>query len=49
MPTSGTDSIFLNGNRLRKGIGNDYTISTNTITLAFAPVVGDNIVADYLK
>lgn len=49
IPTSSTDSIFLNGNRLRKGASNDYTIVGDTITLSFTPVIGDNMLADYLK
>jgi hypothetical protein len=39
----------LNGIRLKSGSGNDYTISTNTITMTTAPISGDVLIADYLK
>jgi len=48
-PTAGTLRLYLNGIRLKSGAGNDYTISTNTITMATAPISGDVLIADYLK
>jgi hypothetical protein len=48
-PTAGTLRLHLNGMRLRSGAGNDYTISTNTITMATAPISGDVLIADYIK
>jgi hypothetical protein len=48
-PTSGTLKLFLNGVRLKSGAGNDYTVSTNTITMTTAPISGDVLIADYLK
>jgi len=48
-PTAGTLRLHLNGMRLRSGAGNDYTLSTNTITMATAPISGDVLIADYLK
>jgi hypothetical protein len=48
-PTSGTVKLYLNGVRQKSGAGNDYTISTNTITMTTAPVSGDVLLADYMK
>jgi len=48
-PTAGTLRLHLNGMRLRSGAGNDYTLSTNTITMATAPISGDVLIADYMK
>jgi hypothetical protein len=48
-PTSGTVKLYLNGVRQKSGAGNDYTISTNTITMTTAPVSGDVLIADYMK
>jgi hypothetical protein len=48
-PTAGTQRLYLNGQRLKSGAGNDYTISTNTITMATAPISGDVLIADYMK
>ena len=48
-PTSGTLKLFLNGVRQKSGAGNDYTITTNTITMTTAPVSGDVLIADYMK
>jgi hypothetical protein len=48
-PTAGSLKLFLNGIRLKSGSGNDYTISTNTITMTTAPISGDVLIADYLK
>ena len=48
-PTTGTLRLYLNGQRLRSGAGNDYTLSTNTITMATAPISGDVLLADFLK
>ena len=48
-PTSGTLKLYLNGVRQKSGAGNDYTITTNTITMTTAPVSGDVLIADYMK
>jgi len=48
-PTANTLKLYLNGIRLKSGAGNDYTISTNTITMTTAPISGDVLIADYLK
>jgi hypothetical protein len=48
-PTSGTLSLYLNGVRQKSGAGNDYTLSTNTITMTTAPISGDVLIADYMK
>jgi hypothetical protein len=48
-PTSGTLKLYLNGVRQKSGAGNDYTLSTNTITMTTAPVSGDVLIADYMK
>lgn len=48
-PTSGTLKLYLNGIRLKSGAGNDYTLSTNTITMTTAPISGDVLLADYMK
>lgn len=39
--------LYLNGQYLAPGAGEDYTISTTTITLAAAPIVGDKLLANY--
>jgi len=41
--------LYLNGQRLREGAGNDFTLSGSTITFANAPVSTDVILADYRK
>ena len=48
-PTAGTVSVYLNGIYQEAGAGNDYTISTNTITYLTAPVTGDKIRVNYMK
>lgn len=48
-PTSGTESVFLNGILQEPGAGNDYTISGATITYLSAPSTGDKIRVTYLK
>ena len=46
-PTSGSVKLYRNGIRLKSGAGNDYTITTVTITTAQAPESGDVLLADY--
>jgi hypothetical protein len=42
--------VFLNGLKQRRGINNDYTItSNNEIVMVDAPIPGDIIVVDYIK
>jgi hypothetical protein len=46
-PVSGTESVYLNGVLQDAGAGNDYTISTNTITMLAAPLTGDKLRVSY--
>ncbi len=46
-PVSGSVKLFKNGQRLRSGAGNDFTISSSTITMATAPATGDDLNAEY--
>lgn len=50
-PEAGTVRLYVNGVRQNVGGGNDYTISTDTITFETAaiPQAGDVIVADYIE
>lgn len=48
-PLAGKEMIYLNGQRLFPGAGNDYTISGATITMLQIPLTGDRLTADYLK
>jgi hypothetical protein len=48
-PVSGSEEVYVNGNLQNAGAGNDYTISTSTITFAVAPVSTDTILVSYLK
>jgi hypothetical protein len=46
-PVSGSEHLFLNGQLLESGAGNDYTISSATITMATAPASGERLKASY--
>lgn len=50
-PTSGSEHLYLNGVLLQSGAGNDYTITTNTITMLTTaiPVSGDKLAVSYRK
>lgn len=50
-PTAGTQHLYKNGIRQNPGAGNDYTISTATITFLAGniPQTGDALLADYRK
>jgi hypothetical protein len=48
-PTTGSEHVYLNGILQESGAGNDYTISTNTITYLTAPISGDKIRVSYRK
>jgi hypothetical protein len=48
-PIAGTEQVYLNGLLQEPGAGNDYTISTNTITYLTAPIAGDKIRVTYMK
>lgn len=48
-PIAGCLALYFNGQRLRSGAGNDYTLSGTTITMLFIPESGDVLIADYLK
>jgi len=42
-------ALFLNGQLMEPGTGNDYTVSGNAITMLFAPLAGDKLRASYFK
>lgn len=46
-PISATEEVFLNGLLQNVGGGNDYTISSGTITFASAPVSGSVVLVNY--
>lgn len=50
-PTAGTEEVFVNGILMNQGAGNDYTISTNTITFLSGsiPQTGDVVLVSYFK
>lgn len=48
-PVAGSEHVYLNGLLQESGAGNDYTISTNTITMLTAPISGDKIRVSYRK
>jgi hypothetical protein len=48
-PIVNTESVFLNGLLQEPGAGNDYTISTNTITMLNIPATGDRLRVNYQK
>lgn len=48
-PVAGTEQVYLNGQLQQVGAGNDYTISTNTITFLTAPLTGSVILVTYQK
>lgn len=48
-PSTGTLSLYLNGVLQNAGAGNDYTLSTNSISFTTAPVSGDVILANFMK
>ena len=45
----GSEQVFLNGLLQEPGVGNDYTISGNVITMNAAPITNDRIRVTYLK
>jgi hypothetical protein len=46
-PIAGTLKLVLNGLTLHSGAGNDFTLSGNTITMAYAPTSGSNFICWY--
>ena len=48
-PVAGSVKLFLNGQRLKTGASDDYTISGDTIIMAVAPGTGETLLADYRK
>lgn len=48
-PLAGTEQVFLNGILQEPGAGNDYTISSGTITYLSAPITGDRLRVTYQK
>lgn len=41
--------LYLNGQKLVRGGGNDYLISGTSITMSIAPLTGESLRADYVK
>ncbi len=48
-PVTGSEMLFVNGQLMDAGAGNDYTISGTTITLAVAPLSTDKLLITYWK
>ena len=48
-PVVGTEKIYLNGQRMFPGAGNDYTISGTAVTMLVVPITGDRLTSDYLE
>jgi len=48
-PVSGSEEVFLNGQLLEPGAGNDYTISGANITMLTAPLTGEILRVNYRK
>ena len=48
-PVVGTEEIYLNGQRMFPGAGNDYTIAGTAITMLVVPITGDRLSSDYLE
>lgn len=48
-PIAGSEHVYLNGMLQESGAGNDYTISTLTITYLTAPLAGDRLLVSYRK
>ena len=46
-PSSGTERVYLNGQRVTPGATNDYTISGTTVTFAIALETNDVVLVDY--
>lgn len=46
-PTGSSEMVFLNGQLLQSGAGNDYTISGNVITMLYPPQVTDKIIVTF--
>lgn len=46
-PITGSLKLYLNGQRLKAGVGKDYTLSGTTITMAQAPETDSELVAEY--
>jgi len=47
-PLANTDMVYLNGLLQERGVGDDYTISGDTITFVVAPATGDILLVTYL-
>lgn len=48
-PTAGSEHVYLNGVLQESGAGNDYTISSATLTFTVAPITGEKIRVSYRK
>lgn len=49
IPIVGSEHVYLNGTLQESGAGNDYTISSSSITLTSAPLTGEKIRVSYRK
>lgn len=48
-PIAGSVKLYLQGQRLIPGAGNDFTVSGTTITMAYAPETNQSLRVDYRK
>jgi len=48
-PKSGTLQVYLNGLLQEPGSGNDYILSTDSVTFSVAPETGDIVLCNYVK
>jgi hypothetical protein len=46
-PLAGSVKLYFNGQRVRLGASNDFTVTGSTITTLFVPAAGDQLWADY--
>lgn len=46
-PVAGTERVYLNGLRMERGAGNDYTISGSVITFEYPMKTNDKVLVDY--
>lgn len=49
IPVTGSEHLYLNGILQESGAGNDYTISSNSVTLLTAPLTGEKLRVTYRK
>jgi len=46
-PVVGSERVFLNGLRMERGIGNDYTIAGSVVTFEYTLTATDKVLVDY--